>query len=296
MKPHVRLAPGLLLFAGLHVFAREIPCEWSEVERLVVVGDVHNDAEQLIACLRAGGVMDEQQKWIGGKTQLVQMGDLIDPEPDLKKVMDLLMALEVQASDVGGRVHALLGNHEIMILRDHPGDLDESVSAPFGGPDGFKKALQADGRYGKWIRGHNTAIRINDMLFVHGGLSSEYATLPFAKINKDLMDALDLPVAGNRAHDPLGPLWFRGLATEENPTKLGNMLAPMMRHYGVKHLVIGHTVTQTRKITVKADGALIMTDVGMSKTHGGGPAMCLVIEKGKFFAVTSAEKQELPVK
>ncbi|MFC1815737.1 hypothetical protein ACFL0M_07285 [Thermodesulfobacteriota bacterium] len=44
-----------------------------------------------------------------------------------------------------------------------------------------------------------------------------------------------------------------------------------------------------------------MIDVGMSKTHAmhdrpGGPAMSLLIENGRFYAVTPEEKKELPVK
>jgi hypothetical protein len=295
MKPLFRLALALSLFAQTHIHAQEIPCAWSTVERIVAVGDVHADGDQLIACLRAGGVIDEQQKWIGGKTHLVQLGDLLDPGTDLKKVMDLLMALEVQAQEAGGRVHALLGNHELMILNDTHNDLGETEVASFGGLNEYRKAMRADGKYGKWLRSHNTVIKINDLLFVHGGLSSDYATLSLEAINTGVRDAMNHPASRNMAHDPQGPLWFRSLALEENPQKLGGMLAPILRGYGVKHVVIGHTITGTRKITAKAGGALIMTDVGMSDTYGRGSAMCLVIEKGNFFSVTPAKKQKLRV-
>jgi hypothetical protein len=60
MKPLFRLALTLSLFAQTHIHAQEIPCAWSTVERIVAVGDVHADGDQLIACLRAGGVIDEQ--------------------------------------------------------------------------------------------------------------------------------------------------------------------------------------------------------------------------------------------
>jgi hypothetical protein len=293
MKPLFRLALAFSLFAQTHIHAQELLCAWSNVERIVVVGDVHADGDQLIACLRASGVIDEQQKWIGGTTHLVQLGDLLDPGPDLKKVMDLLMTLEVQAQKAGGRVHALLGNHELMILNDHHDDLGETDVASFGGLDEYKKAMRADGKYGKWIRSHNTVIRINDLLFVHGGLSSDYATMSLEEINKGVRDAMDNPGSRNMAHDPQGPLWFRGLALEEDPKKLRGMLASILRKYGVKHVVIGHAITQTRGITVKAGGALILTDVGMSGTYGRGPAMCLVVEEGKFFSVTTAKKQNL---
>ena len=31
-----------------------------------------------------------------------------------------------------------------------------------------------NGKYGKWIRTHNTVIQINDTIFVHGGISPKY--------------------------------------------------------------------------------------------------------------------------
>lgn len=325
----IRQALALLLFAQAHLLAQEIPCAWSNVDRVVAVGDVHTDISQLIACLRASGVMDDQQQWIGGKTHLVQLGDLLDPGSDLKKVMDLLMALEFQAQEAGGRVHALLGNHELMLLDGNPDELGGDQVASFGGLADYRKAMGVDGKYGKWIRSHNTVIRINDLLFVHGGLSAEYAALSLAAINNGVRAVMNQPATGHWAddpkrpprvhvpaqeepsrrqgdrdaadnpalrvvaHDPQGPLWFRGLALEEDSRKLGGMLAPILQGYGVKHVIIGHTITRTREIALKAGGALIMTDVGMSETYGRAPAMCLVIEKGKFFSVTPEKKLEL---
>jgi hypothetical protein len=73
------------------------------------------------------------------------------------------------------------------------------------------------------------------------------------------------------------------------------------KKFGIQHIVIGHTVTPSQVIQLKADGGVIMIGVGMSKTNNpnkpeGGPAMCLLIENGKFYAVTSEEKKELPMK
>ena len=39
---------------------------------------------------------------------------MLDRGPDSRKVMDLLMRLEGEASKTGGRVHVLIGNHEAM--------------------------------------------------------------------------------------------------------------------------------------------------------------------------------------
>jgi hypothetical protein len=96
--------------------AREVQDTWSGVERVVAVGDVHGDYDQFVAVLRSAKLIDGAGKWSGGKTHLVQTGDALDRGTDGRKVMDLLMKLEQQASRAGGRVHALIGNHEAMNL------------------------------------------------------------------------------------------------------------------------------------------------------------------------------------
>src|SRR5580765_5834762 len=87
---------------------------WTGIDRIVAVGDVHGDYDQLVAVLRSAGLIDEQGTWSGGKTHLVQNGDVLDRGPDSRKAMDLLMRLEKQAAEAGGFVHALIGNHEAM--------------------------------------------------------------------------------------------------------------------------------------------------------------------------------------
>ncbi|MFZ4396676.1 MAG: hypothetical protein ACOYOU_13730 [Kiritimatiellia bacterium] len=52
-NPLFRLALAVSIFTQAHICAQEIPCAWSNVERVVAVGDVHADGDQLIACLRA---------------------------------------------------------------------------------------------------------------------------------------------------------------------------------------------------------------------------------------------------
>src|SRR6185295_5418060 len=87
---------------------------WTGIDRVVAVGDVHGDHDQLVAVLRSAGLLDAQLKWSGGKAHLVQTGDILDRGPDSRKAMDLLMRLEVEARAAGGEVHCLIGNHEAM--------------------------------------------------------------------------------------------------------------------------------------------------------------------------------------
>jgi hypothetical protein len=92
------------------------PCDVQTTERIVAVGDIHGAFDQFVAILRAAGVIDTRNRWSGKKTILVQTGDVLDRGPDSRKALDLLRKLEGEAQRAGGRVYALLGNHELMRL------------------------------------------------------------------------------------------------------------------------------------------------------------------------------------
>ena len=84
--------------------------------RVVAVGDIHGNFDALVEVLQETGLMDAEQRWIGGDAILVQTGDFLDRGSKVREVMDLLMSLEEQAVRDSGRVIVLLGNHEMMNL------------------------------------------------------------------------------------------------------------------------------------------------------------------------------------
>lgn len=267
---------------------------WTGVDRIVAVGDVHGDYEQFVKTLRAAEVIDEQNKWIGGKTHLVQTGDVLDRGPDSRQAMDLLINLEVQALKAGGRVHALIGNHEAMVLHRDLRYVHSGEYASYGGKASYLKALGADGKYGKWIARHNAIIKINDVLFVHGGIGPRYATMALEEINETIRHELKQPGDPNKSmsRSSEGPLWYRGLAREAED-EIEELLKTVFKTHGVKRIVFGHSVSKGG-IRMRSGGRLIMIDVGMSKIYGG-PAGCLTIENDKYYAVYPESRQELVV-
>jgi hypothetical protein len=252
------------------------------VERIVAVGDVHGDYDQFVKTLRAAQVVDEKNNWIAGKTHLVQIGDVLDRGPDSRKAMDLLMKLEGQAAEAGGAVHALIGNHEAMVLLDdwrylHPGEVQA-----FGGEGEYRKAMSAQGQYGRWIRTHNAAIKINDLVFVHAGLTPALARMSLAQINKTIRQELQEGDTTGIASSDTGPLWDRTL-TFGDEEEVASQLEAVLKRYDAKRMIVGHSVWP-EGIVSRAGGRLVRIDVGMSEFYGG-PAACLVVEKGVFYEV-----------
>lgn len=95
--------------------------------RIVAVGDLHGDYDAWEAIARAAGVVDAKGRWSGGRATLVQMGDVADRGPDSLKIIRQLMKLQKDAPKRGGKVIALVGNHEAMNMTGdlryvHPGE------------------------------------------------------------------------------------------------------------------------------------------------------------------------------
>jgi hypothetical protein len=84
--------------------------------RIVAVGDLHGDFAAWQAIARAAGLVDARGHWAGGKTTLVQLGDVTDREPDSLKIIRSLQQFQKEAPRKGGKVIVLLGNHEAMNL------------------------------------------------------------------------------------------------------------------------------------------------------------------------------------
>jgi hypothetical protein len=194
---------------------------FADVARVVVVADVHGARSALIDILVAAELIDSAAHWSGGASHLVSLGDLLDRGPDSRGVLDLLMRLQGEAAAQGGRVHVVLGNHEVMNLigdlryltaSDYAafaaeetaaqrfagyaslapaGTLDDATVARFEEdyPQGYfarHEAFSSHGPYGGWLLSLPAIVVINDTAFVHGGLPPLVAT--------QAVDALDATI------------------------------------------------------------------------------------------------------
>ncbi len=100
-------------------------------ERIVAIGDIHGSYDGLTTILKRTGLVDDQLKWTGGRTVLVQTGDYTDRGTDVRKVMDLLMQLEKDAKSAGGQAIVLAGNHEMMNVMGDLRDVTPEICATF---------------------------------------------------------------------------------------------------------------------------------------------------------------------
>lgn len=319
--------------------------EWSEVERIIVIGDVHGAYDNFVAVLKNTGLVNDKLKWTGGKTHLVQLGDVVDRGARSRDCMDLLMQLEKEAKKAGGYVHVLIGNHEAMNM---VGILDSTSIEEFATYDdgqsrrardkafkkylaevkqqakindteppsrkearqefdeqyapgyfGHRSAFSPSGRYGKWIRKRNVAVRINDTMFTHGDWSVEFSALGLEDINKRIQKELsgDASFQDGYTFDLKAPLQYRGLAevllTRESQEAHLSKVNEILANLGVIRLVVGHTTTDG-VIEPRFGGKHISTDTGMLELYQGGHQIALEIVGDQLWAVHPEGKIALP--
>ncbi len=203
------------------------PYEFDTPERVVAFADVHGAFDDWTAMLKELNVIDDEFNWSGAKTHLVSTGDLIDRGPGSRAVVELLKKLESQAAEAGGAVHLVLGNHEVMVMtgdlryvspaeyaafeddetqaeRDalyaeyrkfNTGGEDAEVRAAFDMqyPRGYvalKKAFSLDGELGSWLVKHPFVIRVNDKVYMHGGIASDASEKPLSELNTTMQGEL----------------------------------------------------------------------------------------------------------
>ena len=152
--------------------------------RIIAIGDVHGAADSFAAMLRKAGLIDEQRRWVGGNAVLVQTGDMSDRGTGMREALDLLMSLERQAAAAGGRVHALLGNHEVMNLVGETRDVTPEIFATFGGEDAMRAAFGPKGQYGKWLRTKPIIAEVQGSIFLHGGINLAFSKATLSEVNR----------------------------------------------------------------------------------------------------------------
>jgi hypothetical protein len=322
----------LLISFSREAVARDV---WKNVERVIAIGDLHGDYEQYRAVMMMTGLINENGEWIGGRTHLVQTGDIPDRGPDSLKIIRELQSLKKAARKAKGYVHLLIGNHEAMnVYGDlryvHTGEyqilvdekslakqtdyyerfishmagnspetmVDEAFKSQWMDryPLGYvehRVLWQPSGKIAKWVAKNNTVIKINDILFVHGGINPHLPYMTIREINKAITrDLKTLPLPeGSLVESEDSPLWYRGLARNPAETELPD-LQTMLEFYDANHIVMGHSPTRG-VVFPRFDSRAIIIDVGLAAHYGRGMA-ALLIEKGELSAIHRGQTIPLP--
>jgi len=250
--------------------------------KIIVLGDVHGDLEATIRALKKGRVIDDTLNWCGGKTHVVQMGDIVDrkirgnclkDEDSEFKIIELFLKLMKQAYESGGGFHCILGNHELMNVT---GDLsyvsDMGLKHFIDGANGRRKYFERGGPMCQVFSKYwNPVIKIGKYMFCHGSVSYDIGTkYNIIEINdymrRMLMNELkpgEEIIVYNLFFDGKSILWNREFSEDYfDNVKVKEMLG----NHKCEYMVVGHTI-QMQGINMKKS-CIWFVDTGMSEAFG----------------------------
>jgi calcineurin-like phosphoesterase family protein len=153
-------------------------------------------------------------------------------------------------------------------------------------------AFGKDGTYGKWVRSRVAAVKINGVLYIHGGVSDKVANLGCQGLNAEVQrDLAAAPVPTDKITSLLsatedGPLWYRGMADQPEDT-FAPMLDSILRRLDARAVVIGHTPVPGGQITTRFGGRVVLIDTGMlgGEFYKTGAASALETRDGALAAI-----------
>ena len=267
------------------------------VKNLVAISDIHGQYPLMVDLLRAQGVIDDSNHWTFGEGHLVVVGDVFDRGGDVLDILWLVYRLEKEAAMAGGMVHYLIGNHEVMNLGNDLRYVNKKyryTTIMLRKP--YPQLFGPDTYLGRWIRSKPVAISINDMVFVHAGLSETCLDLDlsFGEMNTAFQEQIIDQTEEYIQADPIlrvlngedGPIWYRGYFNESFTKARAQAL---LRRLGKKHIIVGHTPFP--KVTSFFKRKIIGVD---SSIQLGKEGEVLVYEEGKFYrGLLSGEKVKL---
>jgi hypothetical protein len=234
-------------------------------DSIFVIGDTHGMYDEFLAGMRYAGLIDAGGRWIGGRRHLVLAGDLMDRGPDVGALLWSVYRLEREAAAAGGRVHVLLGNHEIMVMM---GDLryvhpKEAEVAQWHGVAYDRLYDVRNSLIGRWLATKPGIVRIGGAAIVHGGLAPEYARPGLRAIDDSLnvymgedlfylwadttavlapMDSLAYVRRRDFFWAPRSLFWHRGYVQTDT---LGAELDEALAAIDASLLIVGHTAVDT---------------------------------------------------
>jgi len=156
--------------------------------------------------------------------------------------------------------------------------------------------------YGTWLLEQNTAIKINDVIFAHGGISEKYSHWPLQKINDVMRKELNVyrlaykrgiipQIKREILYMPDSPLWNRDYALKDERT-YSRVVNKILKNLDANHMVIAHTppgspvIPENQKDEVvfrtRFNQKIWMIDTGIAEYYYGILSY-LVYENEEFF-------------
>lgn len=267
-----------------------INSNFNNVKKFVAISDMHGQYLLTVKLLRKYGIIDDDFNWNFGEGHLIIDGDIFDRGDDVTKMIWLIYKLKNQADKSGGKVHYLLGNHELMVLnKDLRYVNDKYVSSGIMMSTNYDQLFSENSIIGEWLINNPIILTINDVLFVHAGISPEFIERQITQqeVNSLFQDKILGKNTAIIKNDTLldflkgrnGPVWYRGYFSDSAFTE--QKLDRILDYFNMNRIVVGHTSQDS--IVSLFGGKVFGID---SSIKNGKSGELLIYEKGKFYRGT----------
>ncbi len=261
-------------------------------DRMLVLSDIEGNFLALKTMLLGARVINDKFEWVFGKGHLVLLGDFFDRGINVTECLWLIYKLEMEAKDAGGKVHFILGNHEVMNLA---GDTRYVRNKYFENAELIHEDYEGwytpDTELGLWLRSKNAMEQIGSVLYCHGGISPSVANsrLDLETINRLARRWYGKPVKQIKDTDAQlifdnnsGIFWYRDMA--RNQADKGDVASALAK-FGVERIVVGHTLVND--VVGYYRGKVICIDLFHEENMRMGFMKTLYVEKGLFYGLDS---------
>ncbi|MDP8219794.1 MAG: metallophosphoesterase [Candidatus Stygibacter frigidus] len=262
------------------------PTNQPKPARILAISDIHGNFDGTVELLLTAGVMDKNYNWIYDGC-LIILGDVLDRGDYTTECLWLLYSLYTQAE---GKLIPILGNHENMTLgkRIHNMDGKYGLTRKLLNMS-YNELYGENTLLGRWIRSWQALLKLDDLLFVHGGISTGFAQKyeDLDQVNtivwdyyhgkEDLLETdLDFLFRTN------GPFWYRGYfySEEKWDTASPEIIDGILSEYSLKNIIVGHTTYEN--IHYAQEGRIIAIDAGLKYQESGE---ALLIQDNSFFVL-----------
>lgn len=234
---------------------------------IIVMSDLEGNYKAFRDFLITNDVITPALDWHFGSGHLVLLGDMVDRGFSTTQLLWLIYKLEQEAKEVGGKVHFIVGNHEIKNMQ---GNIRSAANKyiPIAGflEKSSSELLGKNAFLGQWLATKNTVERINGHLFVHGGIhpkiASEGITIDeINSLNRQYYRRMYYPgIADERTSmiisTETGPAWYRGYFKDDISQAVFDST---LGFYEAKSVTVGHTLQF--RVNSQFKGKLFAVDV-----------------------------------
>lgn len=261
-------------------------------EKILVISDIEGNFEAFKRLLLGAGVINSDFSWTFEKGHLVLLGDYLDRGTQVTECLWLAYKLEQEARAVGGEVHFILGNHELLNLAGQAQYVHEKYlknARAYNEP--YENWYSQQTELGRWLRSKNAIEKIGNLLFCHGGISPE---LVQSGLSLDRINQIAQKYYGKNPSSPdnperalifdtmRGPFWYRDMARQKTSQ---SAVDEALTTYDANHVIIGHTLC--KEIQLLYDHKVVCVDVFHEENLRMNLLETLLIEDGKFYKINS---------